>query len=63
MTDYVGIVFHGITVGDYSNNNSIEVIGSLSNDWWMANQSFTSLEVTEYGTNVVGTFSGVMENA
>ena len=59
--------FGGTTIGDYSNNNFIEVIQSASNNWnifpsQQGTGGFTFFEVTEFGPNLIGTFSGEMTN-
>ena len=57
---YIG--FGGNTVGDYSTDNFLEVIQSSDNGWFITPDfqvaDFSSFEVTEYGPNIIGTFSG-----
>ena len=58
---FVGIGFQGIAPGAYpSPNNYIEGIHDAE---WDINAigGFTNLDVTEYGTNIIGTFSGNLE--
>ena len=64
-TIFIG--FDGDTTGDYSNANFVEVIQSSANGWNLQGNNpqgfgFTTFEVTEYGPNIIGTFSGQLIN-
>ena len=67
QSDFIGIGFNGDTVGDYSTDNFIEGIFSNTHGWNMQGNNpsgvaFTTFEVTEYGPNIIGTFSGEVIN-
>jgi len=68
IDDVLYISFAGVTPGDYSTSNFFEVIRYTAYDWDLSpnnpvgNGGFTSFEVTEYGPNLIGTFSGELTN-
>ena len=59
------INFNGITTGDYSDNNYVEAIYDQNVGYSLSSldpnlPTFTSFNVTQYDTKLVGTFSGIM---
>lgn len=61
---FVGFGFEGNTVGNYDNANFIEGIQDENNQWlFFRAGSFDQLDVTQYDTQIKGTFSGDLLNA
>ena len=60
---YVGFQINGIDAGDYSGSdgNVIEVIFNQGTGWQFGG-SFTNMTVTEFGSTITGTFSGLTDN-
>ena len=61
---YIGFGIVGLTAGDYSgpSGNYTEVISDSINNWEFSG-SFDTLYVSEFGTNIIGTFSGEFPNS
>lgn len=60
---YINFNFDGTTAGNYDTSNALGAINNSTLGWNFNNSnSFSTFEVIEYGTNLVGTASGVFDD-